>query len=209
MIRRMWNRYKKFPFSSRLQKRLLLVSSIKVLLLQDMLLEGRIYRRALCQVPVAVCRASRCCCLHVPCAQSAAALATQAARDLLGSAQKQAARLAKHKARAKKHGHRAVRWGQMPGLNLNPQNFQLPGFIRQLGAGHEERSVLVIDSRDSRIQSPYQGWLLDEILKRPVTHCHQLRPCHRHWHERQPLLSGAAKELDHKGEKAPLSDQQN
>ena len=56
MIRRMWNRYKKFPFSSRLQKRLLLVSSIKVLLLQDVLLEGRIYRRALCQVPVAVCR---------------------------------------------------------------------------------------------------------------------------------------------------------
>ena len=95
-------------------------------------------------------------------AQSAAAPATQAARDLLGSAQKQAARLAKQKAQAKRRGHRAVRWGQMPGLDA--QNFQLPTFIRQLGAGQDERSVLVIDSRDRRIQSPYQGWLLDEIL---------------------------------------------
>ena len=92
-------------------------------------------------------------------AQSVAAPATQAARDLLGSAQKQAA---KQKAQAKRRGHRAIRWGQMPGLDA--QNFQLPTFIRQLGAGQNERSVLVIDSRDRRIQSPYQGWLLDEIL---------------------------------------------
>ena len=95
-------------------------------------------------------------------AQSAAAPATQAARDLLGSAQKQAVRLAKQKAQAKRRGHRAIRWGQMPGLDA--QNFQLPTFIRQLCAGQDERSVLVIDSRDRRIQSPYQGWLLDEIL---------------------------------------------
>jgi hypothetical protein len=33
-----------------------------------------------------------------------------------------------------------------------------------LGAKKDERSVLIIDSRDKRIQSPYQGWLLDEIL---------------------------------------------
>ena len=95
-------------------------------------------------------------------AQQPAAPATQAAQQLLGSAQEQAARLAGQKARAKRRGARGVRWGQMPALNA--QNFQLPPFIQQLGAKQDERSVLVIDSRDRRIQSPYQGWLLDEIL---------------------------------------------
>ena len=47
---------------------------------------------------------------------------------------------------------------------FNPQNYQLPPFIKQLGSGNEERSVLILDARDQRIQSPYQGWLLDEIL---------------------------------------------
>lgn len=47
---------------------------------------------------------------------------------------------------------------------LNPQNFQLPPFVQQLGSGEGERSVLMVDVRDQRIQSPYQGWLLDEIL---------------------------------------------
>ena len=46
----------------------------------------------------------------------------------------------------------------------NSQNFQLPPFIQKLGALENERSVLVMDSRDKRIQSPFQGWLLDEIL---------------------------------------------
>jgi len=46
----------------------------------------------------------------------------------------------------------------------NPQNFQLPPFVQQLGSGPEERSVLIVDNRDQRIQSPFQGWLLDEIL---------------------------------------------
>ena len=91
-----------------------------------------------------------------------AAPATQAAKDLLSSAQKQADRLSQQKARAKRTGQKAVRWGQMPGLDA--RNFQLPPFIQQLGAKTNERSVLVIDSRDRRIQSPYQGWLLDEIL---------------------------------------------
>eukprot|EP00435_Cladocopium_sp_Y103_P030717 s2614_g7.t1 len=67
----------------------------------------------------------------------AAAPATQAARQVLGSAQKQAEKLASQKARAKKRGG---------------------------GRGENERSVLIIDSRDKRIQSPFQNWLLDEIL---------------------------------------------
>ena len=92
----------------------------------------------------------------------AAAPATQAARQVLGSAQKQAEKLAAQKARAKKRGGREVKWGQMPGANA--QNWQLPPFVQQLGAKEDERSVLIIDSRDKRIQSPYQGWLLDEIL---------------------------------------------
>ena len=94
--------------------------------------------------------------------QAAAAPATQAAKNLLGSAQKQAERLARQKAQAKRKGQRQIRWGQMPGQNA--QNFQLPHFIQQIGAGKDEQSVLVMDSRDRRIQSPFQGWLVDEIL---------------------------------------------
>ena len=56
-----------------------------------------------------------------------------------------------------------VRWGQL-GPKQAVQNFQLPKFIQQLGAKENERSVLVLDNRDQRIQSPYHGWLLDEIL---------------------------------------------
>eukprot|EP00435_Cladocopium_sp_Y103_P066859 s1306_g29.t1 len=92
----------------------------------------------------------------------AAAPATSAAKVLLGTAQEQAQRLARQKARAKRRGQRAIRWGQMSGLNA--QNFALPGFIRQIGSAQNEQSVLVVDNRDKRIQSPFQGWLLDEIL---------------------------------------------
>lgn len=86
----------------------------------------------------------------------------QAAKNLLGSAQRQAEKIASQEARARKKGHRGVRWGQMPATNA--QNFQLPPYVQQLGAKEHERSVLVIDARDKRLQSPYQGWLLDEIL---------------------------------------------
>lgn len=88
--------------------------------------------------------------------------ANQAARQVLGSAQQQAKRLAAQKAQAKRKGQKGIKWGQMSGANS--QNFQLPPFIQQLGAQENERSVLVVDSRDKRIQSPFQGWLLDEIL---------------------------------------------
>ena len=92
--------------------------------------------------------------------------ATQAAKNLLGNQIPKSERLAQQKARAKAKGHRSVRWGQMPGQNaLSPQNFQLPPFVRQLGSGQDERSVLIIDNRDMRITSPFQGWLVDEILR--------------------------------------------
>ena len=95
---------------------------------------------------------------------SGAAPATQAARRVLDSKTDQSNKLAKQKARAKQKGQR-VRWGPMAlGGVQNPQNFQLPPFVQQLGSGPEERSVLIVDNRDQRIQSPFQGWLLDEIL---------------------------------------------
>ena len=46
----------------------------------------------------------------------------------------------------------------------NAINVRLPEHLQQVGSGENERSVLVLDSRDNRLQSPYQGWLLDEIL---------------------------------------------
>ena len=41
---------------------------------------------------------------------------------------------------------------------------QLPEHLAQIGAGEGERSVLVIDRRDQRVQSPSQDWVLDKIL---------------------------------------------
>ena len=91
--------------------------------------------------------------------------ATQAAKNLLGNQIPKSSKLAQQKARAKARGHRSVRWGQMPGQSaFSPQNFQLPPFVNQLGSGQGERSVLILDNRDMRITSPFQGWLLDEIL---------------------------------------------
>ena len=46
----------------------------------------------------------------------------------------------------------------------NAVNSKLPNHISQVGSGEGERSVLILDSRDQRLQSPYQGWLVEEIL---------------------------------------------
>ena len=50
--------------------------------------------------------------------------ANQAARQVLGSAQQQAKKLAAQKAQAKRKGQKGIKWGQMSGANS--QNFQLP-----------------------------------------------------------------------------------
>ena len=90
--------------------------------------------------------------------------ATQAARNLLGGVNEQqpARRLRRQQERARGNWGRSVRWGQMPAPVHNALNFQLPAYLRQIGSGQGERSVLVVDSRDQRMQSPYQGWY--EIL---------------------------------------------
>ena len=87
--------------------------------------------------------------------------ATEAAKTALGKKEKQL--LDQQKARAKQKNRRGLRWGQFHQVGIT-QNFELPWFIRQLGSKTDERSILILDSRDARIQSPFQGWLLDEIL---------------------------------------------
>ena len=92
--------------------------------------------------------------------------ATQAAQGLLNhdNETSQARRLRKAQEAAARRGRRAMRWGQMGGGVHNAVNSKLPNHISQVGSGEGERSVLILDSRDQRLQSPYQGWLVDEIL---------------------------------------------
>ena len=93
----------------------------------------------------------------------APAPAMQAARAVSESKAKQS--VEDQKARAKTKGKRGVRWGPMQKTAAqHSRNFELPRHIRQVGTGPDERSVLIVDDRDARVQSPYQGWLLDEIL---------------------------------------------
>ena len=95
-----------------------------------------------------------------------AAPAVQAAQNLLAGVNEQfgAKKLRKQRERAAKKGARALRFGQMGGQH-NALNNQLPPYLRQVGAGQDERSIIVVDSRDQRISSPFQGWLLDEIIQ--------------------------------------------
>ena len=89
---------------------------------------------------------------------------TQAARNWMDHANETPAqrRLRKEQEKAERRGNRRVQWKQMGAHNA--VNVALPKHIQQVGSGDGERSVLVLDSRDQRMQSPYQGWLLDEII---------------------------------------------
>ena len=89
---------------------------------------------------------------------------TQAARNWVDHANETPAqkRLRKEQEKANRKGYRRVHWRQMGAHNA--VNVALPKHIQQVGSGDGERSVLVLDSRDQRMQSPYQGWLLDEII---------------------------------------------
>ena len=103
-------------------------------------------------------------------ASSAAANAPvmQAAQGLLDHSNENptSRRLRRQQEQAARRGRRGVRWGQLaPGrLAHNPLNTALPDHLSQIGAGEGERSILVLDDRDRRVQSPFQGWLLDEVL---------------------------------------------
>ena len=96
---------------------------------------------------------------------ASSAPATQAARGLINHENEPASarRLRREQEKAQKKGKRGVRWGQLGGVH-NAVNGQLPNHLSQLGAQENERSILIVDTRDQRVQSPFQGWLLDEIL---------------------------------------------
>ena len=97
--------------------------------------------------------------------RSHAAPVTQAAQNWGGSCQRDASSEAFEK---------GAREGRSQGQSLECNgsrwvltmrwNVALPKHIQQVGSGEGERSVLVLDARDLRMQSPYQGWLLDEII---------------------------------------------
>ena len=91
--------------------------------------------------------------------------ATQAAQQFVQHANETAAARRLQKQQEKNEargGGKRVRWGQFD--YNSPHQRQLPDYLAQVGSGPGERSVLVIDTRDQRLQSPVQGWVLDEIL---------------------------------------------
>ena len=92
--------------------------------------------------------------------------AQQAAQGLVNHDNENSAsrKLRQAQERAARRGNRRMRWGQLGVHAHNPVNTRLPEYISQVGSGQDERSVLILDARDRRMQSPYQGWLLDEIL---------------------------------------------
>ena len=94
---------------------------------------------------------------------SSAAPAMQAAQNFLAGVNPQwgSRKLRKQQERAARRGARALRFGQMGGVH-NALSSKLPPYLRQVGSGEGERSVLVVDSRDQRISSPFQGWRLDD-----------------------------------------------
>ena len=93
-----------------------------------------------------------------------AAPVTQAARNFVDHVNEPAAarRLRKQQEMAGRKGKRGARFVQLGAHNAC--NIALPPHIQQVGSGQGERSIMVLDHRDQRLQSPFQGWLLDEIL---------------------------------------------
>ena len=99
-----------------------------------------------------------------PPSASTAAPVTQAARNLVDNVNEPPAsrRLRRQQELAQKKGKKGARFVQLGAHNAC--NISLPTHIQQVGSGQGERSIMVLDHRDQRLQSPFQGWLLDEIL---------------------------------------------
>ena len=87
---------------------------------------------------------------------------TQAARNFVDHTNEPAAarRLRKQQEMAQRKGKRGAKFVQLGAHNAC--NIALPHHIQQIGSRQGERSIMVLDHRDLRLQ--YQGWLLDEIL---------------------------------------------
>ena len=90
--------------------------------------------------------------------------AMQAARNFVDHTNEPPAsrRLRRQQEHASRNGRRGVRYVQLGAHNA--VNIELPNHVQQVGSKQGERSILVLDHRDQRLQSPFQGWLLDEIL---------------------------------------------
>ena len=85
----------------------------------------------------------------MPCSgtASSAAPAMQAAHNFLAGVNPQwgSRKLRKQQERAARRGARALRFGQLGGVH-NALGSKLPPYLRQVGSGEGERSVLVVDS---------------------------------------------------------------
>ena len=105
---------------------------------------------------------------------SQAAPVNQAAQGFLDHTHEPpvARRLRRQQEQAQRRGRRGIRWGAMGQANPahNPLNQAPPECISQIGAGTDERSILILDGRDRRVQSPFQGWLLDEVLTNALSY---------------------------------------
>ena len=110
----------------------------------------------------------------VPQPPQPAAPAVQAAQSIVDHAHEFPAsrRLRRQQEAAARRGRRAFRRGQMTPADLarNPLNSQLPGHLSQIGSNEGERSILILDNRDNRVQSPFQGWLIDEVLTNALSY---------------------------------------
>ena len=95
---------------------------------------------------------------------STAAPALQAARNFVDHTNETPVdrKLRKQQEQAHRRGKKGLRWVQLGAHNAI--NVELPNHIQQVGSGTGERSIFILDHRDQRLQSPFQGWLVDEIL---------------------------------------------
>ena len=91
--------------------------------------------------------------------------ATQAAKNFVEHTNEPSAskRLRQQQEQAQRRGRKNLRWKQMGGSH-NAVNVQLPDHVVRVAQKEGEQSIMILDRRDQRLQSPFQGWLLDEIL---------------------------------------------
>ena len=92
-----------------------------------------------------------------PPSASTAAPVTQAARNLVDNVNEPPAsrRLRRQQELAQKKGKKGARFVQLGAHNAC--NISLPTHIQQVGSGQGERSIMVLDHRDQRLQSPFSG----------------------------------------------------
>eukprot|EP00435_Cladocopium_sp_Y103_P069662 s92_g33.t1 len=89
-------------------------------------------------------------------------------------------------------GYRSQWSGQSSGQNAahNPYVIQMPKFLEPIGETEdvEDQSIIVVDTRDDRMVSPFQTWLVSEIMSNAassinvLTECDQVMPPNSGYH---------------------------